>query len=69
MERSKSLRNVHYELSGYGLFSDLTRNQGCFCPRLAWGEISALLVPLKVPWRKSKKNGGGQKIRESEQEP
>ena len=68
MERSKSLGDVHYKLLEYGWFSELKRHQDCFCPRLAWSEISALLVHLKVPWRKSKRIGG-QKARESELEP
>jgi len=69
METSKSLGDIHYELLGYGWFLELTRNLDCFCPRLAWSEIGALLVRLRVPWRNSKNIEGDRKVRESEQEP
>lgn len=59
MERSKSLGDVHYELLGYRCFSELTKNEDCFCPKLVWSEISVLLVHLKVFWRKRNKIGGG----------
>lgn len=47
-------------------FQSLQKMKTASSPRLAWSEISALFIHLKVFWIKSKKIGRGQKVREFE---